>query len=230
MTPGIISPIGGSPSASRMNGTVQPPMHASTWQRTSRSAAAAAIGSMGSTIPWAYEGAETTTRAVRSSIAATIASTSAANVTGSIGTDTSSTSNRWQALTKAGCTEDGATSVGWPCGCPTFARHRSRAPRTARAHDSVPPLVIVPTSSGLPLPSTLRAAATRSFSTAAKLGKAVGSKPLTCSDRANARSPRSSRSSRSGSYTYEVVRPPLTGTSSSRSAASVARITSSGRP
>ena len=195
VTPGIIRPIGGNPSASRMKGTVHPPMHASRWQSTSFSAAIAASSSMGSMTPCAYEGAETTTNAVRSSIAALVASTSARNVTGSTGTWIGWTSNRWAAFRKAGWTVVGTTIVGCPCGSPTLARQRSRAHRTARAQDSVPPLVIVPTSSGLPLPSRLRAAATKSFSTAAKLGNAVGSRPLTCWEIAKARTPKSSSSS-----------------------------------
>ena len=41
-------------------------MQASTWQSTPRAAAAAAISATGSITPWAYEGAEATTSAVRS--------------------------------------------------------------------------------------------------------------------------------------------------------------------
>ncbi|MFN8124905.1 MAG: hypothetical protein U0R64_00115 [Candidatus Nanopelagicales bacterium] len=44
-------------------------------------------------------------------------------------------------------------------------------------HDSVPPLVMVPTVSGPPLCSSIAAVA-RSFSIAEMLGNAVGSSPL----------------------------------------------------
>ena len=54
-------------------GSTQPPMQASTWQRTPRAAAAAAISVTGSTTPCAYDGALATTSTVRSSIAAAIA-------------------------------------------------------------------------------------------------------------------------------------------------------------
>jgi hypothetical protein len=55
-------------------GSTQPPMHASTWQRTPRAAAAAATSVTGSTTPWAYDGALTATSTVHSVIAAAIAS------------------------------------------------------------------------------------------------------------------------------------------------------------
>ena len=81
----------GSPSA-RKYGSTQPPMHASTWHRTPRAAAAAAMGTTGSTTPCAYDGALTTTSTVRSSIAAAIAAGSAVNGPASTGTVTASTS------------------------------------------------------------------------------------------------------------------------------------------
>lgn len=66
-------------------------MQASTWQSTPRAEAAAAISATGSVTPWAYEGAEATTSAVRSVSAAAMAAASARKVTGSTGTTTGST-------------------------------------------------------------------------------------------------------------------------------------------
>lgn len=56
--------------------------------------------------------------------------------------------------------------------------------------------VAAATAGAAPAAQQCSAAAARSFSTAAKLGNAVGSNPLTCSDSAKARRPNSSRSSR----------------------------------
>ena len=50
-----------------------PPMQASTWHRTPRVAAAAAMAGTGSMTPWAYEGADATTRIVVSSMARAMA-------------------------------------------------------------------------------------------------------------------------------------------------------------
>lgn len=61
-----------------------------TWQSTPRAEAAAAISATGSTTPWAYEGVEATTSAVRSVSAAAMAAGSARKVTGSTGTTTGS--------------------------------------------------------------------------------------------------------------------------------------------
>jgi hypothetical protein len=66
-------------------------MQASTWHRTPRSPAAAATSGTGSITPCAYDGALTTTRTVRSSMAAAMAAGSARNVDGSTGTVTAST-------------------------------------------------------------------------------------------------------------------------------------------
>ena len=71
-------------------GSTQPPMQASTWQRTPAAAAAAAISVTGSTTPWAYDGALATTSTVRSSIAAAIAAGSARK-SAPTGTSTAST-------------------------------------------------------------------------------------------------------------------------------------------
>ncbi len=65
-------------------------MHASTWQRTPRAAAAAAISGTGSTTPCAYDGADATTSTVLSSIAAAMAAASARK-SGPTGTTTGST-------------------------------------------------------------------------------------------------------------------------------------------
>ena len=74
VTPSTANVHGGTGRPSRAAyGSTQPPMQASTWQRTPRAAAAAAIGVTGSTTPWAYDGALATTSTVRSSIAASIA-------------------------------------------------------------------------------------------------------------------------------------------------------------
>ncbi len=75
VTPSTANVHGGIGRPSRAAyGSTQPPMHASTWQRTPRAAAAAAISVTGSTTPWAYDGALATTSTVPSSIAAAIAS------------------------------------------------------------------------------------------------------------------------------------------------------------
>lgn len=54
-------------------GRIQPPMHASTWQRIPRAAATAAISVTGSITPWAYDGALATTSTVEADSAASIA-------------------------------------------------------------------------------------------------------------------------------------------------------------
>ena len=70
MTPSTAKVHGGTARPSRAAyGSTQPPMQASTWQRTPRAAAAAAISVTGSTTPWAYDGALATTSTVSSSIA-----------------------------------------------------------------------------------------------------------------------------------------------------------------
>ena len=74
VTPSTAKLHGGTGRPSRAAyGSTQPPMHASTWQRTPRRSASAAISVTGSTTPWAYDGALATTSTVRSSIAAAIA-------------------------------------------------------------------------------------------------------------------------------------------------------------
>jgi hypothetical protein len=91
VTPGTLRSNGGigSPS-SRRNGSISPPMQASTWHGTPRSAAAPAISSTGSTTPWPNPNADATTSTVRSSIAAPTASGSAWSVNGSRSVGTSS--------------------------------------------------------------------------------------------------------------------------------------------
>ena len=62
VTPGDREVHGGTSAPSRSaHGSTQPPMHASTWQRTPRASAAAAISATGSITPCAYDGAEATT-------------------------------------------------------------------------------------------------------------------------------------------------------------------------
>ena len=91
MTPSTAKVHGGTARPSRAAyGSTQPPMQASTWQRTPRAAAAAAISVTGSTTPWAYDGALATTSTVSSSIAAAIAAASARK-SGPTGTSTAST-------------------------------------------------------------------------------------------------------------------------------------------
>ena len=81
MTPGTRkSQAGGeapSSPARSMNGSVKPPMQASTWQLTPWSAAMAAMSATGSMTPWGYCGAEATSRTVSSSPALAMASGSA---------------------------------------------------------------------------------------------------------------------------------------------------------
>ena len=61
VTPSTANVHGGTVRPSRAAyGSTHPPMHASTWQRTPRAAAAAAIPVTGSTTPCAYDGAEAT--------------------------------------------------------------------------------------------------------------------------------------------------------------------------
>src|SRR5215204_2635219 len=66
VTPGTDRSNGG---ASGRKGSTHPPMQASTWHSTPRSAAAAAMSATGSTVPVGYDGADATTSAVRSVIA-----------------------------------------------------------------------------------------------------------------------------------------------------------------
>ena len=78
VTPSTANVHGGTARPRRAAyGSTQPPMHASTWQRTPRSCAAAASSAIGSTTPWAYDGADPTTSTVLSSMAAAIAAASA---------------------------------------------------------------------------------------------------------------------------------------------------------
>nr|BFE76731.1 hypothetical protein GCM10020092_100320 [Actinoplanes digitatis] len=78
VTPGTEKSKSGRSAPSRLRyGSTQPPKQASTWNRTPRSAAAAAISAIGSTTPCAYDGAEAATRTVSAPIAAAIAAGSA---------------------------------------------------------------------------------------------------------------------------------------------------------
>ena len=91
MTPSTAKVHGGTGRPSRAAyGSTHPPMQASTWQRTPRAAAAAAISVTGSTTPWAYDGALATTSTVSSSMASAIAAASARK-SGPTGTRTAST-------------------------------------------------------------------------------------------------------------------------------------------
>ena len=169
-------------------GSTQPPMQASTWQRMPRAAARAATSATGSTTPWAYEGAEATTRTVVSSTAPAIAVGSARRVTGSTSTTTARTPRYFAALRKAACAEAGSTMLGdGTCGAP------SRAASTASRIDSVPPEVAEPANpSGAS--RSAPAAATRSFSICCSDGKAVGSSPFDEAYIASASRPRASAS------------------------------------
>jgi hypothetical protein len=92
VTPGTAkSNAGRSVPSRRRYGSVQPPKHASTWQRTPAAAATAAISPTGSTTPWAYDGAEHATSTVSSRTAAATASGAGASVSGDTGTRSNAT-------------------------------------------------------------------------------------------------------------------------------------------
>lgn len=156
-------------------------MQASTWQSTPRAAAAAAASATGSMTPCAYEGAETTTSAVRPVSAAATSAARTRWVPGSTGTVTARSPKSAAALWKAACAVSGRSISG--ALTPRVRRACSRAVSTARRQLSVPPLVKVPAVAAVP-PSGRAAAPTRSFSSATTLGKAVMSRPLTPAKRA----------------------------------------------
>ena len=91
VTPSTAKVHSGTPST---QGSTQPPLQASTWQRIPRAAASAATSATGSRTPCAYDGAETTSSTVESVTAAAIASGAARKVRGSTGTVTTSTPRR----------------------------------------------------------------------------------------------------------------------------------------
>src|SRR5688572_12012978 len=65
VTPGTAKSNGTTSTPSRrQNGSTQPPKQASTWHRTPRASARAAISATGSTMPCGYDGADATTRTV----------------------------------------------------------------------------------------------------------------------------------------------------------------------
>jgi hypothetical protein len=107
---------------------------------------------------------------------------------GSTSTRTGRTPRYFAALRKAAWAEVGSTMVGR-----STAGAPSRAARTARRIDSVPPDVAEPTN---PSGASRRrpAVATRSFSMRSRLGKAVGSNPFAPANIARASSPRASAS------------------------------------
>ena len=134
VTPSTANVHGGTGRPSRAAyGSTQPPMHASTWQRTPRSAAAAAISVTGSTTPWAYDGALATTSTVRSSIAAAIAPAWARKSapTGDQHRPRRRSSARPCGTPRAPCS--GSTIRGR-----SMSGRASRAPCTASSTDSVP--------------------------------------------------------------------------------------------
>ena len=174
-------------------------MQASTWHSTPRRAAAAATSATGSTTPCAYEGAETTTSAVRSLTAAARSAARGRKLPGSTPTLTTRRPNRCAALWKAACAVTGRTISG--AVTPRVRRACSRAVSTASRQLSVPPLVNVPAVVPSRPPRRAAACPTTSFSSVTTLGKAVMSRPLTPATAACAAAASASRPASPESYT-----------------------------
>ena len=197
VTPGTRNENAGSSGSSRRRyGSSQPPMHASTWQRTPAAWAAVAIWVTGSTTPCAYEGAEATTSTVSSAIAAVIADGTARPVV-RIDLD----EDRAYAEVVRRLVERPVRRRGQHHGRPRRSPARaSRAACTASRIDSVPPEVTVPTVPGGPS-SRAAASAIRSCSIRSRDGKAVGSRALVDPYAASASRPIASASASPESYT-----------------------------